>query len=261
VRSALMALAMASLIAGCSGGSSKVDTKLLDGGPDQAAGDGTSADGPGGDASNAVSTTIVALTGGAHAEGTQVLLPKVVVTAVDAFGQYTGDVIVQDPQGGAGSGIRLYLPKMSDGGLVTALNVGDRVSVEGTYTQWKGPVSSPFSDGVSVDEIVNGSITFIEAGAPPTPTEVLATDLTASATGKGWKHVLVQVKNLTVLTDADNYGQVEVSGGLEIDDEFCDPGAAKGDCLDVTGIAWFFYVDILEPRTSRPRPAAPVRPS
>lgn len=249
MRSALMTLAAAALIAGCSSGSSGTDTRLLDAGPDQTTGDAQPGDGPVADKSNATSTTIFALTDGTVSEGSLVLLDKVVVTAVDTYGSYTGDVIVQDEQGGPGSGIRLYLPAMSDGGQVTDLKVGDRVQVEGRYVQWKGPASSPFTDE-HVDEIVSGSITFVASGTPPTPTVVQATDLTDTATSKGWKHVLVQVKNLSVISNVDSYGQVEVSGGLEIDDEFVDHGAALGDCLDVTGIPWFFYMDTLQPRSA-----------
>jgi predicted extracellular nuclease len=197
--------------------------------------------------------TIQQITSGQIAEGTSVLLASVVVTAVDGYGQYTGDVYVQEASGGAGSGTRLYTPSRADGGQIADLKPGDRVKVVGEVKHYapSGGFNDPkHPQKTHIKELINAKVTFLSAGAAPAPTIVSPQDLVTDPTAEGWEHVLVQVKDVKATSAPNSYGEFDVEGGLTVDDELFAYAAAVGDCLTLAGIPAYFYGYKLLPRAA-----------
>jgi len=274
----LVMLLPALALAACSGGSSHKDTgvthdtALHDSGPDGPAGDGARDQRVGdqfiwpdqgsdavSDAPSALSTTIPKIKDGTVPQATLVLLPDVVVTAVDGYGPYTGDVVVQEISGGARSGILLYKPTRADGGVIADLKPGDHVKVVGEvkhYAPTGGWNDVKHPTKTAVKELVNGSLTLISAGAAPMPVVVGVADVLTDPTAENWEHVLVQVKDVKVLTAVNSYGEFSVTGGLPVDDELHAHTPTVGDCLTITGVMYYFYGYKLYPRA-----ASDVQPS
>jgi predicted extracellular nuclease len=186
-------------------------------------------------------------------EGAKVTLKEVIVVAVDGYGEYTGDVYVQDPSGAAYGGLKLFAPQRNDGGgAVSDLKPGDHVSVTGTVMYFS-PKSSPFPDDKKVIEIAKGGlIAKLSGGAPPPPKELTATEARTEATAVQWLHMLIKVKNEAV-TECYNstYSEFGIGKGLDVDDELflVQPPPKFGDCVTGTGILGYFYSYKLWPRS------------
>lgn len=227
----------------------KQDTGQSDGGADWATGDASVGDqfvwpDHGSDALPATSTTIPKIKDGTIAEKTVVLLPDVVISAVDTVGQYTGDVSVQEAAGGANSGILLYKPTRTGSGAISDLKPGDHVKATGEvkhYAPTGGWKDTNHPSKTSVKELINVSLTLLSSGAAPTPSVVTVSDLQTDPTADTWENVLVQIKDVKVTTAVNTYGEFTVSGGLSVDDELYAHKPAVGDCLSLTGVIYYFY--------------------
>ena len=183
-------------------------------------------------------------------DGEAVLLREVVVTAVDGYGDYSGDVYVQDPEGGEYSGIKLYKNSRRDGGEVSSLKPGDRVRVEGTVKHWSGTASSSFPEGEYVVELENNTIWFVSDGESPRVSEVTAEQLTQKPDALKWEGALVRVKDVAVVSPPhEKYKDFKVTGGLAVDDDLFPYVPKIGDCISVTGISVYFYDYRLNPRS------------
>jgi len=138
---------------------------------------------------------------GSVATDSIVTLTDVVVTSpitLDGKGFF-----VQDPGGGAWSGMYIYLQ-----GTFTDLylQVGDRVSITGTYTEYYD-----YSElGVtSMDDIqVTGTA------------DVTVTPVTDTTDMEQWEGCLISLADQTFLTCPSSYGEVETSSGLKANDAF-----------------------------------------
>lgn len=199
-------------------------------------------------------TTIFKITSGEVGEGTAVVLNDVIITAVDGYGQYTGDVYIQDPQGGPGSGLKLYRPERGDGGEIGELKPGDRVKVEGVvkyYTYSEGFNDSYHPDKVHIKELDQGNkITKLGPGEPPAPADVTVDELTKDPTAEGWEHVLVRVQDVKVTEESDpQYGDYEVSGGLSVAEDLFPHAPSLGQCFSLTGISMYWFRYKLHPRS------------
>lgn len=259
-RTLVVCLLLAALVA-CSDDSQDNDSGINN---NDANNNNTRTDGgtPGKDGST-TGQTIYKITDGTIKEGTEVTLPNVVVTAVDGFGNFTGDVFVQETAGGKGSGIKLFGAKRSDGKAVSTLKPGDRVKVTGTVKYWY-PSSGQFSDSSypnkkHVKELEKVLITYIASGTAPTPDVVTAKQVTDASTADGWEHVLVQIKDLTVTqikAPAASYNTVDApsrdaTGFVEIrDDLSATTSLKKLGCYSVTGVMSYFYGYRLQPRSA-----------
>lgn len=139
----------------------------------------------------------------------EVRLYEVIVTAVISGGQSDGSFWVQEAGGGPFSGVLVFLPS---GVPNPGVQVGDRVTLTGTYTEF-----------FDVTEVVLISLDTAVPGAPPAPMTVPALELAnGSPTAEQWEGVLVRVSGVTVLDtmpDApDDFGEWVVTGGLRVDD-------------------------------------------
>lgn len=223
--------------------------------PPKPDGDGSVTDGPitnteGG--GQVTETTIEQIRTGVIKEGTKVRLKDVIVSAVDGYPPYTGDLHVQDgEQAAKNKAIKLFKNTRTDGGQIGDLSPGDHVKVEGTVKYWTGPVSSPFKNGKYVMELDDNQVTRLAGGTPPTPADVTPADITTGPDAEAWESALLKVTNVKVKTLPDpQYGDFDVTGGLAIDDDLYPHGPTVGDCLTVTGVSVFLYEYRLNPRTA-----------
>lgn len=154
----------------------------------------------------AVPGTIYDVQQGVFAENDLVLIEDVVVTTPFDFG---GDTFwVQDPAGGAYSGISVYMPNA--GAFVPS--PGDQVTLCGAYAE--------FFDQSQIQLGSDADITAAGNGPVPAP-EVLTSDVVGGgAMAEMWEGVLVEVQNVTVSAEANMFGEWEVDSVLLLDDVF-----------------------------------------
>lgn len=139
-----------------------------------------------------------------------VRLVDVIVTAVAVGGGTDGSFWVQEQGGGPYSGILVFRPTAVP---VTGVQVGDRVTVTGTYTEY-----------FDVTEVILSTLESAVPAVPPVPARVAALDLAnGSASAESWEGVLVRVESVTVLDDMpdapDDFGEWVITGGLRVDDQ------------------------------------------
>lgn len=138
--------------------------------------------------------------------GDLVLVEDVVVTTPFDFG---GDTYwVQDPMGGAFSGISVYMPMA---GAFTP-SPGDVVTLCGEYDEFFD--QSQLQIGAATDVTASGN------GPVPAPEVLTPDDLGIDPPAEDWEGVLVRVENVTVTAPADMFGQWEVDNVLLLDDAF-----------------------------------------
>ena len=148
-------------------------------------------------------------------ENSLVLVENVIVSSGLTWSDAAdASFFVQEPGGGAFSGIQVYIADTA--GL--AIAPGDDVTIVGTYEEFFDMSQLAVSGAMSVT--VNGS------GAPPTP-ELIAdpsTIATGGAAAEDWEGVLVTVETVTVTNENPDapmeFGEFEVTGGLRVDDLF-----------------------------------------
>jgi predicted extracellular nuclease len=184
------------------------------------------------------------------AENSAVTLADVVVTAIDTRTADSGSFWVQDPIGGPYSGVKIF---NKNGAVdVSALAVGARVTVSGTYKEF-----------YDLTEIDLTSVELLEGTLQPVVTTVdpaaVAND---GAQAEAFEGVLVRIVDVTV-TNANpdgpgqDFGEFQVTGGLRVDDDLfvVSPDPVEGDTFaSLTGVlTWGF-----ENRKLLPRSAADV---
>lgn len=151
------------------------------------------------------------------ANGALVNVTGATVLWVDEFdetsnGSSAGNIYAQDlPIAGATppyGGITLFDSSFNPPTL--RVGPGDVVDIRGTYEEFAGPSSSPFSclkyDEVettkcllqaTLPEIVGGAISLRFEGKSPEPIDIDLADLGKYETGRQWLGMLVRVKNVT----------------------------------------------------------------
>lgn len=204
------------------------------------------------------------------APGSPVELKGVVVTAIDAYGQKTGDFWVQEPEGGPYSGVHVYGAPLDQ---VAVLALGDVVDIKGAVKDEFALMSDTSGNTVTELKPTSGaqmSVTKVSAGAPIAPQVVdaltigqMPSYMARAAEWEKWEGVLVQVTNVSALsapvcvgtncTDStlekfDVTGDVLVESALAA---FPTPKIARNDCLGgVTGVVDYFFDYQILPRTT-----------
>lgn len=202
-------------------------------------------------------TTIDKITDGTLPEKACVILKSVVVTSVDGYGTYTGDVTVQETAGGKGKGIKIYRPTRTDGKKISELKIGDIVKVQGSIKYWY-PSSGQFDDKTCtskkhIKELQNAKMTYLSSGAAPTPATVTEKDLLNCTTADQWEHVLVTLKSVRVNTvdTTKTPTRVYLSGGAQIGNDLAPTSSLKeGGCYTFTGPVFYFYGYRVHPRSA-----------
>lgn len=195
--------------------------------------------------------------------GTAVTLENVVIVAIDTYGGRTGSIYVMEPEGGAYSGVQVYLSGTAAADYV----VGDLINVE-------GGVKDEFTLEESCDRASDCTITEISAalegeiqltkvgdGTVPEPEVLNPWDLAADDTeAEKWEGVLIRFDNVrafgaphNVSSTDDTLKEFDATGPFVVSSSLTELGdsIAKGDCFaSVTGIGDYFFDYKLLPRSA-----------
>ncbi|MFV8752416.1 hypothetical protein ACNOYE_17865 [Nannocystaceae bacterium ST9] len=153
-------------------------------------------------------TSIFDIQMGAVDEDSYVKLEGVTVSSPVSF---SGDTFfVQEPEGGAYSGLQVFLADPA--GLSVA--PGDVVTLVGTYDE--------FYEMSQLEIASVEKVTVTGSGAAPTPELVAdpASIATGGAMAEQWEAVLVEVQDVSVTDDMLEFGEFAVTGDLHVDDLF-----------------------------------------
>lgn len=198
--------------------------------------------------------------------GTAVELEGVVVTAIDTYGNRTGDLWVQDPAGGEFSGVKVFGAPLDQ---VAALAVGDIVNITGAEKDEFALMTD--DSGRKVTEIkasaAGMTVTKTGTGTVPTPPTVDAVALAAmtkearEAEWEKWEGVLIEVVNARQLAATRTFGtnpgpdsnEFRITGIARVQSVLAElpSTAAFGVCYDsITGIGDYFFNDLVLPRAA-----------
>jgi hypothetical protein len=219
---------------------------------------GDNGDGDGGD-----DDTIFDIQSDSMPAGTAVTVNGVVVTAIDNYGSRKGGIYVQEPEGGAFSGVFVYL----SGTEAADLAPGDLVDLTGFVKDefaWQGGCESGEAEDegslteLSPAEGVTPTVTKTGDGTVPDPEVLTPWDLAADpAESEKWEGVLVTFENARVLStpsgDKDDQQEMFVTGPYRVQSSLTALGdtIAVGDCYgSITGIGDFFFDYKILPRSA-----------
>lgn len=190
----------------------------------------------------------------------------VVVTAIDNFGARKGNIWVQEPSGGAFSGVMVYGVSLD---TVAGLAVGDLVDVENAVKDEFALEAD--TTGRTTTELVppeGGEIvvTKVGRGDVPAPAEIDAIDMAGldeasrDAEWEKWEGVYVKVLNLGVQSnlrsiseDDPTFVEFRATGGIRVDSSLAalPESVAIGACYgEITGILDYFFNYKLLPTSS-----------
>lgn len=212
--------------------------------------------------------TIMQIQADAMPVGTAVEVRGVIVTAIDKYGERTGDFFVQDPAGGPFSGIKVFAAPVDQ---VAALTVGDVVDITNAEKDEFALTSD--TSGRKVTELKGAAggmmvVTKKSAGTVPAPAAVDAKALAAmtkaerEAEWEKWEGVLVKVTNARQLADTrafdstdpgDDAYEFRITGIARVQSGLAalNGDAAFGVCYDsITGVGDYFFNDLLLPRSA-----------
>ncbi len=180
----------------------------------------------------------------------EVNIEGVIVTAVDTYGDRTGNVWVEEPDGGPFSGVLVYGPTIVSGSL-QSLAIGDIVNVTGIKDEFALQGQDP--TGRTMTEIKDGTIEKVASGQPVEPVEVSSPEeIMSDPGGEKYEGVLVVVRNVRS-TGVNSYGEHTFTGGLIVGDELMDVGSVvtEGTCYArVVGVVNYFFKYVLLPRSA-----------
>ena len=194
--------------------------------------------------------------------GTAVTVKGVVVTAIDTYGEKKGGIYVEEPDGGAFSGVYVYL----SGTEAADLEVGNLVDLDGFVKDefsWQGGCPGEENTGsvteLSPGEGVTATVTKSGDGTVPEPEVLQPWDLAASADeAEKWEGVLVKFDGARVLTPPSAEEKVDqvtmwVTGPFTIQSSLTELAdtIAEGDCYSsITGIGDYFFDYKILPRSA-----------
>jgi hypothetical protein len=212
----------------------------------------------------------------AMANGTAVKLKGVVVTAIDKYGAKTGDIWVEEPGGGAFSGIHVFGAPLDQ---VNALAPGDVVDIDGAQKDdfhYNGNMGSGgFEEGYAITElkpVTGGMMSVAKTGATMTITPdvvdaaaiaQMSNYMDRDAEWEKWEGVLIKVENVSAKSSDACVGSAcndatlrkfDITGDIVVESALAAmPAAAAklGDCFSsVTGVVDYFFDYQLLPRTT-----------
>ncbi len=202
--------------------------------------------------------SIYDIQGSLPVDGSSINVRGVVVTAIDNYGSRRGNIFVQEPDGGAYSGVLVYGADLEQ---VADLAVGDLVDIEGavkdefaltmdTSGRTTTELVPPEGGSISVVKVGDGTLPDAEAVDALTIGQ-LATQEARDDEWEKWEGVPITLANVSILTslrdidEADpTFVEFQVTGPMRVDSSLSaliDP-ATPGDCLaSVTGIGDYFF--------------------
>jgi hypothetical protein len=184
----------------------------------------------------------------------RVVVRSVVLTAVDDYDEdgsgRVGGVWVQDPGGGAWSGVQLYNPVVIPSR--TRLVPGDIVDLIGTVDEFVllNPDGTPMDRNGTLTEIANGSVQKVGETLPSDPVVIPESDLAALASAEPWEGCLVRLANVTMSGPYDRYDELTTAGGVKVANDLYEiPGVAAGTHFTaISGVVTYFFGFKLLPR-------------
>lgn len=212
--------------------------------------------------------TIQEIQADAMAAGTQVSVKGVVVTAIDTFGNRTGDLFVQEPGGGAFSGIKVFGAPLEQ---VALLAVGDVVDISSAVKDEFALMDDMTGRTVTELKPVEGGtmvITKMSTGTVPAPATVDAVALAAmdratrEAEYEKWEGVLISLTNARQTRAISTFGsspgpdstEFRTTGFARVQSALTELPAATsvlGTCYaSITGVGDYFFNDLLMPRSA-----------
>lgn len=185
---------------------------------------------------DATGITIPEVQQGGFADGTEVLLDDVVVTT-----SLTADMegfFIQEPGGGEWSGVYVYLGNASAG---VDLDVGDLATISGTTKEYYDFTEINVTNAIDVD--LHGIDQTVTADLLP---EAGPSDWEA------WEGCLVTLPNQTTQATIDQYGEIALSVGIDMNDMFYVAELdAYTTCESITGVISFTYDEYkINPRSA-----------
>ena len=202
----------------------------------------------------------------AMAPGTAVSLKGVIVTAIDTFGNRTGDFYVQDLAGGEYSGVKVFGAPLAQ---VAALNVGDLVNIANAEKEEFALMEDTSGRTVTELKPARGgmmSVTAVGTGDLPTPPTVdalaigmLPTAAARDAEWEKWEGVPITVVNARQLSPIRTFGsnpgpdssEFRITGDARVQSALAalPESAMTADCYaSITGIGDYFFNWLVHPR-------------
>ena len=224
-------------------------------------GDDDGGDNPGTDGGGEGGDTIFDIQSDSMPPGTAVTVNGVVVTAIDNYGDRRGGIYVQEPEGGAFSGVFVYL----SGTEAADLAVGDLVDLSGFVKDefaWQGGCEGQENEGslteLSPGEGVTPMVAKVGDGTVPAPEVLTPWELAASPEeAEKWEGVLVTFEGARVLSppsgEKDDQMEMFVTGPYRVQSSLTEltDTIAEGDCYtSITGIGDFFFDYKVLPRSA-----------
>jgi hypothetical protein len=197
--------------------------------------------------------------------GTGVKLKGVVVTAIDAFGARTGDMWIEDPAGGAFSGVKVFGAPLDQ---VALLAPGDVIDIEGAVKDEFALTAD--TSGRKLTELKPasaGSMVITKRGAGTVPAPVIVDAAAISLLDKAgrdaewekWEGVLITVINARQTGAFRSFGpgtdqtEFRISGFARVQSVLAalPASTAFGVCYDrITGLGDYFFNDLVLPRST-----------
>ncbi len=186
---------------------------------------------------------------------TAVTVRGVVVVAIDTYGDRTGGIYVMEPEGGANSGVFVFLR----GTEAASISVGDLVDLEGgekiefaltadTSGRTLTEISPPQNGAITVTKVGDGTV--------PAPHILTLEEIADEAMLETWEGVLVTVNDVrlfgTPTGDVEDQKRAFITGPLELQSSLTSVDSlAQDDCVaSITGIIDYFFSYKIIPRTA-----------
>jgi len=156
------------------------------------------------------------------AEDSTVALRNVVITSQTMTMNDKGKFHIQDLGGGDYSGILVYVQSGSYEAVI-----GDTIDLTGIYVEY-----------YELSELkVNAADIVANSTATPVASQISATP----ADWEVYEGCLVTISETTVNDVVDNFGEVSLSIGVKMDNEYFDHSTEPGDVINVSGIITYSY--------------------
>jgi len=153
-------------------------------------------------------TTIYEIQQGNVAGGTRVLLSQVVVTSgMNAEGE---GFFIREQAGGEFSGIYVFVTGEATGEISPV--VGDLINIAGEYDE--------YYELSELTLAAVGDYEVVDHAGDPVADQVTTGTLADPTEAEKWEGVLVQVNDVSVVTEINNYNEFEINNGVMVDDMF-----------------------------------------
>jgi predicted extracellular nuclease len=181
-------------------------------------------------------TTVAAIQRGEVADGAYVTLTDVVSTT--GLDRSEGGFFVQDAGGGAYSGVYIFVYEdvAVDLGSLTS---GKVLTITGQVTEFHDYTEITVSSSSDIEETGTADVTIDVVDTP------------ADGDWEAWEGCLITVADVTVTSNADDYGAMDLDNGLKLDDGVADYTASNGETFGTaTGLlSYGFDYYRLNPRS------------